>query len=281
MLVAEILSANKKTKIADVFIPENEKDIKYSAFLEFSMKAQKIHLWQQEQIDKGAMYEVQYQKKVCQAVAEVLNVDPKILDNTTFNKESWVWQAWYMIHNIIANYTGSENGGMFRINGKKFVVPEVTRSLIRDGFNLNALTFGQVSEIAYIEKQLNDVLIAIKDREIKENYIGTDDEVSSTFTYTLMKIAVCLADPNTIPNESSMYDTWLEDKVIELQDISMKDAIDTIFFLTGMPKDCAVLIDLDTTLKQFHFAAYLKKNQLTMNPEDQQQNLLEGKSVNE
>lgn len=261
MIVAEIISEQTKTKVADVYIPQTPKEIKYSAFLEFSIKANNIFTWLQEEQEKETKHEIQYLLKVCDTVSSVLNVDPNILKNLKYNDQKWIWDAWQTIHNVIRDYTPSDNGGEFELNGKKLKVPTLVKSVIRDEVYLDSMTMQQVSEIGYIEKKLSDVLLTLAEKEKKElDYKKEDDEIQVHYSYALMKLAIVLSDPNDIPVDAT-FDRWLDERTLELADISMKDALDTIFFLIGLPKDYGVLIDFAIILRKFLSESYTKRIQ--------------------
>lgn len=258
MLVADIVSTSTGRPIKEIEIPENEKEIKYSQFLEFSYKAQKLFEWLEIERESNRLYETQYVLKVCEIVASVIDVDPNILKNLKYNEQEWIWQAWNQINAIIKNFTPDENGGKFsivtKVEGiritKDFEVPKITKSLIRNELNLDTMTIHQVEEIGYIEKRLSDVVKVLEDKERKENTDESNTIIANHFTYALMKIAICLHDPMTIPVDAT-FDRWLDEKVTEIKDISMKDALNTIFFLTGLPKGYGILIDLNIILKRF------------------------------
>lgn len=259
MIVAEILHGTTRQKITDVFIPQTARDIKYSAFLEFSFKANEIFIWLEEQKEKGTKHEIQYLMKICETVASVLNVDPNVLKNVKYGDANWIWDAWYSINNIIKNYVPSDNGGKFELNGKQFTIPTIVKSIIRDEVYLDSMIMQQVSEISVIEKKLSDILTELKEREQKEpGFNKTETEIQQHFAYALMKIGIVLSDPMTVPTDAT-FDRWLDERVIELEDISMVDALDTIFFLIGLPKDYGILIDLDIILKKYLSESYIKK----------------------
>src|SRR5688572_2134406 len=104
MIVAEIISTDTKQKVADVFLPEKAEDIKYSAFLEFSFKANNIFDWLRNEQELNRSYDLQYITKICDTVASVLNVEPQILKNLKYKEQDWLWNAWYSIHNIIKDF---------------------------------------------------------------------------------------------------------------------------------------------------------------------------------
>lgn len=267
MIVAEIISEQTKQKVCDVLIPETRKEIKYSAFVEFTTKADAIFNWMREEQELNKEYDIQYIVKICDTVASVLDVDPNILRNLKYKENKWITDAWLLIHKIISDYKPYEKQKSFECGGKTWMIPELTRSIIRNEVDLEGYTFQQMKEVSYIQKKLNDVLFALNEKEKNEKgYNKETDMIAQTVTYTLMKLAVLLSDPMEIPNDAT-FDKWLDERVLELENISMEDALDAIFFLIGYPKDLGVLIDLGITLNKFLCASYTKRTEATMQPE--------------
>lgn len=263
MLQAHVTDIDNKV-VAELSIPQNAHDIPYSQYIDYSIYQSSVFDWLRDKKESGEEYIYEYQILIAKAVSKIWKIDYSIIKNLQFQRQDWLWQAWASIEKIISEFEPDTNGGEFEHNGKKYIIPAINKSIITGEVYASEITFGQLQEINDLKRLLakgvkeiegqNKVTIGGKE------YENLDAVANATYTSTIQQIALLLADPKEIPTDAK-FSRWLDERTIEIKDISTPNALDTIFFFLNLQKGYAKIIGLRNTLSILS-QERLEKNQL-------------------
>lgn len=241
-------------EIEKVFLPETHREIKYGQYLDFAMLTNDINSWLSKQIEEKREYGNQYRVKLAYATATIYNIDAKKLLRIQHDGIGFLESAFSMINNLISTFEPQDNAGAFTVIDDDNVehvysIPELTQSVFRGSNSLPRFTFQQLVEISETERILDSQMKKIdanqKDHtEFKGTVVSKAMQKSyQTYENTIKKIVLCVTPFDQIPVDDT-FDLWMETEMRRIKNISMVDALNTIFFLGGIPKNYGILIDL-------------------------------------
>lgn len=240
-------------ELSKIQIPQVPGDIKYGQYLDIAMFSTDINNWLVKQIEDNRNYGNQYRIKLAKATAKIYGVKYEHLLKLKYDGIDFLEKLYSITLSVVGQYIPKDNGGKFEHNGKEYEIPIITQAIFRGTNVLPDMSFQQLTEISESERLLDDAIKKIDAEQLDEKDIkGTiitkaERKASITFNNTMKKIVLCLHETKDIPTDSS-FDRWIESKMIELREISMPNALDTIFFLNGIPNSSEILIALGSIL---------------------------------
>jgi hypothetical protein len=267
-------------EIQKMKIPENAKEVRYGQYLDYALMKSDIDKWLLIQMEKGRDYHSQYRIKLAHAYATFFDIKPSTLARIQKDGVEFLESAGSLINKVVTDFKPVDNDGVFRITDPsnsqvtEYKIPEINKAVFRGTNNLPTLTFQQLTEIAEADRILQDQIERI-DKDINEtkDFKGTliskaMQKSYAVFENTIKKIVLCVNNIKDIPVDDT-FDMWVETEMKKFRNISMYDALNTIFFLKGIPLKYGMSIDLGS------ISNVLRLHSIAMNQTNNTQNASE------
>lgn len=234
-----------------ISVPENAHDMSYGMYLDYVFMQQEISEWVLKQMDMKRSFDYQYATKLAKCIGIVYNIKYDIINKMKYKDLSALDVLWGRIEKIVQDFKPTETSGKFTVGGTEYTIPDITKAYFVGTNNLPELSVQQLEQIGDAENKLQTAIATIDAMDLNHPEIKGDTinkaikKAQVTFNNTLKKIALCATPIEKVPTDMS-FDMWIEAEAKKLTKISMHDALNTLFFLSGMSKESELLIGLNS-----------------------------------
>lgn len=239
--------------VFELNLPSHPREVTYAQYLELRYRSESIRQWLINRIEKSQPYQATYVNKLSQAIGSFLNVDWKLVKQLPVGKDTdteplGLMGIWQYLHNVVfAQYEpklfSAYEDAMYEHNGEQYICPIVYRDAVTNQISNPDMTVQQIVESSTFEQQYirsMEAIDAFKEEEIPMANGGTQPKhiakATEQYKSDIHQIAIISHKPEEVIPTDHTFDKWLRERALALQDISMVNALNVLFFLTSTSK---------------------------------------------
>ena len=247
----DIAHAEDPKKIVGcIRVPTHAKGVLFSQYVVMSQGLRMLNDYQVNATKEDSFSKSVYVRKIKNVLNQFYDFDFSNfaigLEKSDYSKIRLdLYGLWNYTQNLVFSYKVKaryEGKNKLTINGKQYFIPAFVKNRVLNNDRNPKISTQQMIESLMIEEKIREACKPIDMQAIVKAH-GKDVEgwiyVSEvTFVENLKKIAlVMLQKDEVLPTSEYEYAEWLDSRYVEFEKISMVDALDTIFFLGGTPKN--------------------------------------------
>lgn len=143
------------------------------------------------------------------------------------------------------------------VGEETYVIKAFVRDAVINKVRNPVLNVQEVTEALVIEEEYNKYKKGVTDEELKERsgkpIKGYQFKALIDFQKNLKKIAILSRKPEEgLPTDENKFEEWLDNRYKAIAKINMRDALDSLFFLSGITRDLEKIRSINGFTLKFH-----------------------------